>query len=542
MNTTSISSQLPLEAVLVVLMILGSMISPGLFADTMDFPTNDGFEALTDQALELRVEGRFTEACELFHRAWQELGETPDGNFLRLYAETLFWADRWEAALEPVEAELAVRPDSAWALAFKGQILSWKYRWEQAEDLFREALRQNPDERAAVLGLAELFEWTDRPVEAIDLLDTYLGNHPDQPEALSLRKQIGRNRSIIAGFDGDHLADNREATIGRYSLSGRVPLGRRDLTLHAAGGWYSIDEDVRPTDIVPIERTLDGWTGKLSLRWRHAGRFELSAGPSIFAVGDESVTGGHLSFGWNPVPSWKSTITAAIRREAESYDVPALLDGIYRDDISLMVESSKIPRTLVHLAVSSLDFSDSNSGSRQSGWFLTDLLKKDGLSLAVGYGYSKYDIDEYRYQLRGYTSEWNPTTGAYTYELDGEFTYWSPSAFEQHRALLSLNWAISPRADLSLSGGYSFSDSARLPFLYAEDGMTPAPEFENIIFGDYKVTNDHPYEIHAGLQIELPAELGLKLGYHRVDSIFYDYDSITLSMVKYFLPGSSGNE
>ncbi len=128
------------------------------------------------QDLRLSI-GFFEEAIAFdseFARAYLGLGQT-----LTFVGTSYGWMAPQEAfplAEQKVAEALGLEPESAEALALRGDILTWyQWRWPEAEEAYRQAIKINED---YVLGYAILLSILNRNDEAVQLIETLISRYP----------------------------------------------------------------------------------------------------------------------------------------------------------------------------------------------------------------------------------------------------------------------------------------------------------------------------------------------------------------------------
>ena len=97
-----------------------------------------------------------------------------------------------QAALEAVDARLAVAPEDSDAMGWRAQILAWTGKRKEAEAAYRQALQLSPKDGDFLLGLATLLAQDGRNREALALLDAAATIPPARADLLNERGRVLR--------------------------------------------------------------------------------------------------------------------------------------------------------------------------------------------------------------------------------------------------------------------------------------------------------------------------------------------------------------
>ena len=153
---------------------------------TLDPASDDGHAGLGWLSYD---EEDYTTAARHFEAA---LARSPNARVLAGLSASRFYATEIDAdaAVELLDAALAIDPDYQWALRRKGWILVDAEEWKPAETAFRAAIKQDPSDANAQYGLAYLLSEQDRWKEALGPINRAVEEEPESAHALSRRSLI----------------------------------------------------------------------------------------------------------------------------------------------------------------------------------------------------------------------------------------------------------------------------------------------------------------------------------------------------------------
>jgi tetratricopeptide (TPR) repeat protein len=141
-----------------------------------------------EKAEQASAEGRFDDARDIYRHVFQQ----DLSHFHELFRESLRFlrAERWEEAVEKLEAAAQLCPRFADVQNYLGVALAEQGRFEAALAALRRSVAINPDYLVAWLNLAYTAHATGDCDEASEALATVLEREPDNAPALYLKQRL----------------------------------------------------------------------------------------------------------------------------------------------------------------------------------------------------------------------------------------------------------------------------------------------------------------------------------------------------------------
>ncbi|HEV2314458.1 MAG TPA: tetratricopeptide repeat protein [Candidatus Acidoferrales bacterium] len=155
-----------------------------------------------------------------------------------------------KAALQVVNARLAVVPEDSDAMRWRAQILAWTGQRKEAEGAYRQGLRVSPKDGDFLLGLATVLAQDGRNAEALAMLDEAMKIPPARADVLNeqgrVLRALGRRDEARAAFLQAEALEPRnvsvtddEARAGVRSLEGplryEIDIGNETDTFNYTG-------------------------------------------------------------------------------------------------------------------------------------------------------------------------------------------------------------------------------------------------------------------------------------------------------------------
>jgi len=389
--------------------------------------------------------------------------------------------------------------------------------YSEAAEIFKQYRTLYPNFLAAWAYNVKAFYYNNDLAPALDLYSQMPENVLANQELIAIKNNILERKALNISFSGSFVDDNQPMK----TVTPKLRISKMHsayVNWYVEGSYNDFSNDTLKSNAQNFRIGNKFTFRKLNLV------ADVSLGATVLARANEIGIIGGLLLSQNLGSGF--SLNAELTRNPYYYSLPSTTNFVIQDNLGIALSISDLEKFSGNIQFQNQMFNDANTISATSLWFLSPGIGKGKIKVKIGYAYegmkSKKDNFTSVKTLAQLIEDFDaatPIKGVY-------MSYFTPQNQVIHSALATVEFKLTPKFDINLTGSYGVSAKWDNPFLYLNEDSAG----QVFIDKDFITSKFSPATYKVDLNYVLSQKFNMGLHYDYFKTAFFTANTFMLNL------------